>query len=163
MFFTPELGSSDDLICLGIQNKWSKDDRSTITLPELNTATIHFYSTMLARGWNPEALRMLFIMKKKIPQKVILTLTNQRQSEPHCLDPGLLFGEVAIISTNDGSLSSWLSPPLVEMVERFQYLSVRLSQSQTFKWSQAEYIERKKETKKQRLALLAESDVPTER
>jgi hypothetical protein len=163
MFFTPELGSSDDLICLGIQNKWSKDDRSTITLPELNTATIHFYSTMLARGWNPEALRMLFIMKKKIPQKVILTLTNQRQSEPHCLAPGLLFGEVAIISTNHGSVNSWLSPPLVEMVERFQYHSIRLSQSQSFKCSQAEYIEHKKETKKQRLALLAESDVSTER
>jgi hypothetical protein len=164
MFFAPESGSSDDLICLGIQNKWSKDDGSIITLPELNTATIHFYSKMLACGWNPEALRMLFIMKKKIPHQIILPKgPNLRQSESRCLDSGLLFGEVAIISTNDGSLRSWLSPPLVEMVERFQYHSIRLSESQTFKCTKAEYIEYKKETKKQRLALLAESNVSTER
>jgi hypothetical protein len=159
MFFAPESGGSDDLICLGIQNKWSIDDGSTIALPELNTATIHFYSKMLARGWNREALRMLFILKKKIPQKVILPKgPNQCQSKPRSLDPGQLFGEVAIISTNDGSLSSWLSPPLVGMVERFQYLSVRLSESQSFKCTKAEYTQLKKETKEQRLALRAEWD-----
>ena len=42
-------------------------DNKTLSYPDILQAAVHFYSKMLARGWNREDVFLIFIVRRSIP------------------------------------------------------------------------------------------------
>jgi hypothetical protein len=103
--------NSTNLICVGIQNKWSEDDQTKISYSAMRKAINYFRSKMTTRGWDETQLYFLFII-------------NQDLYDYFSVELDCLFDEqIGIISTAEKMLDRWLSPTVKLMVTRFQALA----------------------------------------
>jgi hypothetical protein len=102
---------TENLICVGIQNKWYKDENTKISYTTMRNAVNHFTSKMRTLEWSDHQLFFIFIINQSIYDYVERNLH-------------LLFSEqIGIISATNNMLDQWLSPTVKIMVERFQTLS----------------------------------------
>lgn len=97
-----------NLICVGIQNKWSSTGTTPIAYSSMRKTINHFISNMSARGWADNQLFFIFITNQSVHQYIVDDLCSYFNEQ------------VGIISSNQNNLEEWLSPTMKVMIERFQ-------------------------------------------
>jgi hypothetical protein len=120
-------------VCVGLQNKWSDDNNQTLSYTIMKKSVAHFYAKMLARGWKKDQVFMVFVIRRKIPQKLLAASGAAFE---------LLRGRynVAVIGLNDTRLWRWLSPTMMNAALHMQSIARHDTQQSFFTptWTVAE-------------------------
>ena len=99
----------------------------------MKKSVAHFYAKMLARGWKKDQVFMVFVIRRKIPQKLLAASGAAFE-----LHRGRY--NVAVIGLNDTRLWRWLSPTMMNAALHMQSIARHDTQQSFFTptWTVAE-------------------------